>query len=497
MLTKLVLDDLRSSLDTEVKEVMQKVDTISKLLEEKVTSLPKSVIKRVESDSNYVAQSQIELDTFTTSPPSTGTLVAPYLGYVYYSNPSDSVAAPVPTPILIRNVQRPILSKQAQARTRPIPQVSTATSSKEEPLDLIKKVKSGGLSPKFDSFVDQYPLLAGKVQTAKDKLAGIGSAAQQLDDDFVTMLDGFDPLLDAAIVVLNEPLGYEPTLTPIVAKLAKSSGFPTDMTEKMSTTFAAMKNVEQSLGTFKSLKISAAFSHYSKRFGSNITTLRSFVAAVRIHLDSLDHWFIFLNEVIVSIINNQSRLSAENKSTMLAKIDALFGSLLPIINDEINKIQKIPDEVAKLYSYLSSLYKDVQIFFQASADVFQICSALEAKLIAADRIATFCTSLNTGMLQLDTVLNTLEPSQVMDLSLSTIPVDEAMKSINSLLSSQFKLEDVQTDMAKVVDSLSKVNIATHLATFDQELGQLVALVQIKERDAKAVFVTDRRRRECC
>ncbi|KAH7089406.1 hypothetical protein FB567DRAFT_590225 [Paraphoma chrysanthemicola] len=273
----------------------------------------------------------------------------------------------------------------------------------------------------------------------------------------------------------------------------------------MSTTFAAMKVIKQSLGTFKSLKVQVqtkpgtgqktSFNqageiyknydkqvadicnavHYSKRFGSNITNLGFFVDALQIHLDSLDRWFIFLNEVVVPIINNQSKLIVKDKSTMFAKIDALFGSLLPIINDEINRIQKLPDEIAKLYSYLSSLYNDVQIYFQASADGFQICSALESKLIAADRIATLCTSLNTGMLQLDTVLTTLEPSQVIDLSPSTIPVDEAIKSINSLMSSHFKLEDVQTDMAKVADSLSKANIATDLGTFDLELGQLIRI----------------------
>src|SRR6202012_5569266 len=97
-----------------------------------------------------------------------------------------------------------------------------------------------GKVPNFDTYLVKYTILLEEIRKVNTCLANMKGAAEQADadfasytseavdfcDHFVTMLVGFEPILDATRNLLDLPLKYRNALTQALVKLIKEVGLP-------------------------------------------------------------------------------------------------------------------------------------------------------------------------------------------------------------------------------------------------------------------------------
>jgi hypothetical protein len=299
---------------------------------------------------------------------------------------------------------------------------------------------AGGKAPKLDEFVKKCASLSTTIAKAKVYLGRIRTAAQQTDADFAsfapesidfsghltTLLQQIDPLFTGSINLLELPLKYRTALTQDVGEFLHAAGASPAALDFFPALFAsldkanhAIKAVHERLGKIveESKTMSASyktfFAHameicypakfFSKATGTNLTT---FVAALQNRLDGAAAGLATLVKFYETLAQHPEKIT--DPTNTFAKLDLLYGKLLPIVDATATQAEQLSPLVDALYAALSDAQADVRVFFKATKTVNDLCRAAESQVVSADSFRGLCGRINNAVAPFEGMLAKLQ-----------------------------------------------------------------------------------------
>lgn len=474
--------------------------------------------------------------------------VAQKLDYAIYDGDFVSV--------LIRVVQDSVLQDQADARSAVLPPMSSmfavqlAAANTTSPVHRVMARRavdtvsvtspSAGKAPKLDEFANKCAALNTTVEKAKAYMSRINAAAKQADQDFgtfatesvefskhlIALLDQIDPLFTGATNLLELPLKYRTVLVKDVGQFLHAAGASPAALDFFPALFASLDKadhvvtaVRERLGKIKdqsktmSDSYTKFFAHakdicypeklFPKSTGTNMTT---FIAALQSRLDGAITGLATLVQINKALVEHPEKIA--DPTTTFTKLNELYAKLLPIIDATFAQAEKLDPLVNTLHGALSEAHKDVQIFFQATKTVSDLCRAAEAQVVSADSFHKLCDRINSSIAPFDSMLAELEV-QKDSLTLPEPNLNSAVKTANDVLNGQpmeifntFFSASLATALAAVTDqfigigdleaqlktlstTLSATTTTTHIDAFAAAITQLGGALDPKTADAAA------------
>jgi hypothetical protein len=331
---------------------------------------------------------------------------------------------------------------------------------------------AGGKATKLDEFAKKCAALSTTIAKAKAYLGRISTAAQQADADFAsfapdsidfsghltTLLQQIDPLFTGSTNLLELPLKYRTALTQDVGSFSTQQaplqpflissllfslagqgrschqGGAWAVRERLGKIVEQSKTVSASYKTFfaHAKEICYPEKFFPKATGTNLTT---FVAALQSRLDGAATGLATLVMINETLAQHPEKIT--DPANTFAKLDALYGKLLPIVDATATKAEQLSQLVGALYTALSNAHADVQVFFKAPKTVKDLCRAAESQVVSADSFRGLCGRINNTFAPFEGMLAELQVQK----DLLTLPepkieppnVNGAVKAANDAL----------------------------------------------------------------
>ncbi|GJC86340.1 hypothetical protein ColLi_09178 [Colletotrichum liriopes] len=448
-----------------------------------------------------------------------------------------------PVSILIRIGQKRVVDQQAACLLEPLvkspsPEViMSAVDGATTPPRSSSEAKFQG----FDNYAAKHRELLVEIGKAKAFLARVEEAAIKVDNGFssfkpealafcgyyASMLGGLDPVLKASQELLGLPLKYESVLTQNMSKWVKDLGLPDFLSThlvpglykvvgQVKAAIAALE-IEKQHAVQKATTVEEAYAGFhaqvaracsKDRFpnilGLGVTNVSSLIRVLKSRLDSTENAYEAVYNIGESISLNRDKMMTDTDAVW-EKLGAVYNDLLPVMDVTLKDIKEIPERLDDLYDSMAIIHRNVQTFFQTTATILDLCRKVEAKVMAADKLQTYCARINNAMGPFEAVLeefgvhpdapttggeatsasvtqNLLKGvnerlSQPLE-SLSDVLSEGLFLGIQALVEHYINLDHVNVEMDAIENTLRQ-KFADDIERFDKAVQKLIQLVEPK------------------
>ncbi|GKT61037.1 hypothetical protein ColTof4_01150 [Colletotrichum tofieldiae] len=347
-----------------------------------------------------------------------------------------------PVSILIRIGQKRVVDQQAACLLEPLVKLPSpeVIMSSMDGATAPSKSSSEAKFQGFDNYAAKRRELLVEIGKAKAFLARVEEAAIKVDDGFssfkpealafcgyyASMLGGLDPVLKASQELLGLPLKYESVLTQNMSKWVKDLGLPDVLSTHLvpglykvvgqaKAAIAALE-VEKQHAVQKATTAEEAYAGFhaqvaracsKDRFpnvlGLGVINISFLIRVLKSRLDSTENAYEAIHNIGESISLNRDKMMTET-DTVWEKLGAVYNDLLPVMDVTLKDIKEIPERLVDLYDSMAIIHRNVQTFFQATATILDLCRKVEAKVMAADKLQTYCARINNAIGPFEVVL---------------------------------------------------------------------------------------------
>jgi hypothetical protein len=388
---------------------------------------------------------------------------------------------------------------------------------------------SNGRCPNYDEFCGKFPELEACISTAVCDLQRLQPAASQADADFATyspdavafvdhygsMLQGLDPILKAMQDLIALPLSYKSALTqdlveyipqsftePIFSGIDQISAVVSKLQSQINNASSEATRVATAYRAFHDHVVRVCATDRFSKFGQGVINLESWIRALQARLDTSLRTFTLLRKMGKNGIEDDEARTGTSTAESLASIDAVFKTLLPILEGTVSDMKQLPGQVQVVYDALLAVHADVYRFFQATKVVSEQCGQVEHKVVAADIIRARCERVHQVIIPFQSVLeqwgvhkddpdvtqlkdNLKDTEKNLDVTVSAflqkILPEIAFAGVEVVINQYLDLTDVTSKIGSLADGLSPTSnsLEAHLAAYDSALTTLVGIVEPK------------------
>ncbi|KAK0515155.1 hypothetical protein JMJ35_002534 [Cladonia borealis] len=388
-------------------------------------------------------------------PPSTGStegLLAPKLAYAFCEGEAVSVCMRVDhDPVLkqqanmLDNALAPMSGTLPSSRVvvAPVAELS-ATGSTE----LTKQIRGPVVSPtggkvlNLDKVKARCDDLSAVIDQGRAKMNQMKAAAEQADalfasfapdagqfgDHLVKMLAQLDPMFLASSNMLMLPIKYRTALTINLSNMLKGSAAAASVTNQITAMFTTIDKANTTIDDIRkrlakiddqcktaSASYKAFFnqstqivasSRFPKTLGPSVINLATLVEALKSRLDQAASSLGSLATSAVAVTQNLDQLV--DATGTYAKLNDLFGQLLPLIEPMVTQAKQIPPLVDTLYTALNGAFGNMQTLFSATRIIVLMCRKAEEQVVSADVFRSQCTRVNSAVAPFESFLAQLQ-----------------------------------------------------------------------------------------
>ena len=388
-------------------------------------------------------------------PPSTGSmehLLAPKFTYAFCEGEAVSVCMRVDhDPVLkqqatmLDNALAPMSGSLPSSRVvaAPVAELS-ATGSTE----LTKQIRGPVVSPtggkvlNLDKVKSRCDDLSAVIDQGRAKMNQIKAAAEQADalfasfapdagqfgDHLVKMLAQLDPMFLASSNMLMLPIKYRTALTINLSNMLKGSATAASVTNQITAMFTTIDKANTTINDIRkrlakiddqcktaSASYKAFFnqstqivasSRFPKTLGPSVINLATLVEALKSRLDQAASSLGSLTTSAVAVTQNPDQLV--DATGTYAKLNDLFGQLLPLIEPMVTQAKQIPPLVDTLYTALNGAFGNMQTLFSATRTIVLMCRKAEEQVVSADVFRSQCTRVNSAVAPFESFLTQLQ-----------------------------------------------------------------------------------------